>query len=100
MIIKFMVSVGPIHERDLASVVKKLEHYPDIRVSTYGVTKTHRVIQQTGKRTHKKVTPEGIEAMQKLRNNGNDPGRISSITGYSRTTVNRYTRKRFQELKL
>lgn len=89
-ITKFMVSVGPIHERDLSDVVKRLEHFPDIRVSTYNSQKPKRVVSKTPI-IRKQVTADAIIQMQKLRDNGNDCKKIAALTGYSLITVQRKT---------
>lgn len=90
-ITKFMVSVGPIHEKDLSDVVKRLEHFPDIRVSTYGASKLTRVNRTTGTRIHKKVTTEGIKQMQNLRDRNLPVTEIQRLSGYSKSTIARYT---------
>jgi hypothetical protein len=97
-ITKFMVSVGPIHENDLSDVVKRLEHFPEIRVSTYDSQKPKRVVSTKTPIVRKTVTPEAIEQMQKLRDNKMELKKIAEVTGYSLVTVQRHTHERIKEI--
>lgn len=90
MITKFMVTIGPIHEKDLSDVCKQLEHYSDIRVSTYNTQKIKRVVSKAPV-VRKTVTPEAKVEMQKLRDEGYKLNDIVARTGYAAITVKRHT---------
>jgi hypothetical protein len=90
MITKFMVTIGPIHEKDLSDVCKQLEHYADIRVSTYNSQKIKRVVSKAPI-VRKTVTPEAKIEMQKLRDEGCKLNDIVTQTGYAAITVKRHT---------
>ena len=85
----FEIVLGPIHSHDLGSILNEVQKHAPLK-SVNAI--------ESGKRSYKKsrkpkkiVTPEAIETMQRLRDNGNNMCEIARLTGYSDTTVGRYT---------
>jgi hypothetical protein len=89
-ITKFMVTIGPIHEKDLSDVCKQLDSYPDIRVSTYASHKPKRVVRSTGIK-RMTITDGMHNSMVEMRREGMSVDSIVQKMGCSRITVERHT---------